>query len=483
MSDQTVPPSTILTDRDPLGALWRVLASSGMTAALLAALAAAALLILLFSPQQPASTADAGEMARWISDAQARYGSWYETLSALGLLSIGSSVGLWLLLGLGALSLLVRSVDAAARVWEGWRDGEARRPESFYRDLHDPHRWSSPRPRSAAVNRLAEKLAWPAGVPWERLKIRPRREDAGGVSYLRQDLLTRRRAASLGLFVGLLLVLAGLGLDARLGWREEGLLLVPGGAATLETQPDVSLRLDEVVDVDGRSVSRIALESAEGSSRMGTAAVGGPYTARGLTVYQREVGPLLRFSARGTTERGAGAAISLQDASLAGDPVEEMRLVFTESRTERYVVMPYIQKTARLVLYRRGERWAPERDELLIEVYAAGSDVPEARGSLIGGRSMKLGDIVYRFDWERYAVLDVVRSAAHGLVRLGMGLALLGLVAALLLPPLCLWVRVLEEGEGCAVELVGEMPGEPDAVLEASLGAWRRRLMEEREDE
>ena len=36
--------------------------------------------------------------------------------------------------------------------------------------------------------------------------------------------------------------------------------------------------------------------------------------------------------------------------------------------------------------------------------------------------------------------------------------------------------------EGSVIELVGEMPGEPDAILAASLGAWHRRLREEIED-
>lgn len=482
MSERTLPPPTTRTDRDLLGALWRALASRRMAAVLLVLLAVAALSTLLFYPQQPVPSAQAGEMAHWISDAQARFGPSYETLLALGLLSVGSSVGFRLLLGLCALVLAVRLVDAAARVWAGRRDRETGSLESVFGEGHQADRWISPHPRPDLADRLAQTLAWPLWLPWERFKIRPRRVEAGSASYLQQDLLTWRRAASLGVFVGLLLVLGGMSLDARLGWREEGLMLAPGESAALETLPDVSLRLDGVGDAGERFVSRIALMDADGSSQACATALGQPCTVRGLTVYQRETGPLLRFSAQGISEQGGSAAISLQDASLAGEPVEEIGLIFTESRAEQYVVMPYIQKTVRLVLYRHGESWDPEQDELLIEVYAANSEMPEAQDSVVGSGSVKLGDIVYRFEWEQYAVFDVVRSWAHGLVRVGMGLALLGLVAVLLIPPLRLWVRAVEEAEGSAIELVGEMPGEPDAILETSLGAWRRRLREEIED-
>jgi len=136
-------------------------------------------------------------------------------------------------------------------------------------------------------------------------------------------------------------------------------------------------------------------------------------------------------------------------------------------------LMPDIRKVLRLVLYRQSESWHLERDELQIQVYAG--DTPEADGSLVGDGVVELSGIAYQFNWEQYAVFDVTRSSGQWLVRVGMGLALLGLAASLLVPAARLWVRVTEEGEACCIALAGEMPSEP-AWLAAWLASWRRRL-------
>jgi hypothetical protein len=156
---------------------------------------------------------------------------------------------------------------------------------------------------------------------------------------------------------------------------------------------------------------------------------------------------------------------------MVRDPADEVRLAFTESQAEQYLLMPDIRKVVRLVLYRQGETWDTRHDELQLEVYAGDLDTPEAKGSIIGDGQVELNGIVYQFAWEQYAVLDIVCSSYQWLVRMSTGLALLSLLVALLIPPARLWVRVVEDKGTSVVGLAGEMPGGTEALV-----GWRRRL-------
>ena len=471
---EQMPPFSSWIRREIPSFLWRVFASPQMATLLLSLLALAAVFALLFSPQHPAFSAGADELARWSSEARNRFGPWYDTLLALGVLNIGAAAWFRLLLGASSLSLAVTLADRMARVVRSWREPQIRRTESFFRDASRSEEWKVPQKRAALLESLAQRLTWPAWMPWRRLQIRPRREEAGQVSYLYQDWLTIRRAASLLVHWGLLLVLLGAALNARLGWRQQDLMLMPGKSASLPKMPGFSLRLESMDGVGlGETVSWVALDGADGISSAGAVSWGQPYTAHGVSIYLRDVGPILRLSARGAGE--AGAPIALIGVSAGSEPVDEIRLLFSESRAERYVLMPYIQKAVRLVLYRRGSRWDSRLDELQLEIYAQSMDAPQAAASIVGSGMVELEGIVYEFAWEQYAVLDVHRSSCQWLVRIGMALALLGLAVTLFIPRARLWVRVMEEKETSVVELAGEMPGEPEA-LEAWLASWRGRL-------
>jgi len=489
MSEQTLPPSTSWAGRDVLSFLWRVLASPKIAAVLSILLAAVVLLALLFSPQHPGPSANATELAQWTSDVQERFGRWYDILSTFGLLNLSTAIWLRGLLALSALTLMVSLADGVAQVARAWRYPNVRQAESFFRTTPGAAEWYVSQERFALVEVLAQQLAWPAWLPWSRLRIRPRREEASQASYLCQDWLTWRRVGSLLTHFGLLLMLTGVALNTRLGWRQEGVMLMPGQTVPLAEQPELSLRLESMEGwgTGRQAAGRVALDGPGGSSLMGPVAVGRPYTAHGVTVYQREVGPILRVSARdadgATAGSGTSASIPLADASADVESADEVRLWFTESRVENYLLIEDIRKVVRLVLYRQGEAWDPRHDELQIEVYAGNLDTPEAQRSIVGEGSVDIKGIAYEFAWEQYAVLDVVRSSCQWLVRVGMGLALLGLVVTLLLPPARLWLRVVaEESDTCVIRLAGEMSGRPES-LAAWLAGWRQRLGEGKADE
>ena len=476
MSERT-PPSTTYADRDVLSFLWQALASRTMAAVLLALLAVVVLLALLFSPQRPGPSADVNVLARWTNDAQERFARWYDALLALGVFDMGTAVWLRGLLAWSALALMVRLANSVAQVTKAWRRPDVRQTESFFKGASGFIEWQVAQERTALVEALAQRLAWPAWLPWRRLQIRPYQEETSQASYLHQDWLTWRRVGVLLVHLGLMLILAGVALNARLGWRQEGATLMPGQVIRFGRPSDFSLRLESVerLGTVGQATSRITLDGLAGKSQKGRVAVGRPYTSHGVTVYQRDFGPILRVSARDAGGSAPGgrmrSPIPLADASMVRDPADEVRLAFTESQAEQYLLMPDIRKVVRLVLYRQGETWDTRHDELQLEVYAGDLDTPEARGSIIGDGQVELNGIVYQFAWEQYAVLDIVCSSYQWLVRMSTGLALLSLLVALLIPPARLWVRVVEDKGTSVVGLAGEMPGGTEA-----LAGWRRRL-------
>ncbi|UCC64631.1 MAG: cytochrome c biogenesis protein ResB [Anaerolineae bacterium] len=471
MSERTLP-STTRTNRDLLSLLWQALASPKMAALLSAALALAVLLTLLFSPQRPGPFAEADLLARWTSEAQERFGRSYDTLSALGIFDVSRAAWFRILLAWSALTLAVGLVDGLVRIARAWGGGDVRRTGGVA-----VCQWPVAQARAAAVDVLAQRMAWPAWLPWRRFRLRPRRSETEGASYLYHDGRAWRQMGTSLAHLGLILILLGAALDARLGWRQEGLMLMPGQAVRLDGQADVSLRLESVEGlgpVEG-TTSQVVLAGPNGTSLPGSVRVGHPYTVQGLTVYQRAVGPVFRVSAQDADGPApgseTGSPIPLADASTDMAPADEIRLAFTESRTEQYLLMPDIRKIVRVVLYRQGEAWDAHRDELYIEVYAGNLEAPEARERVVGGGSVEIEGIVYSFTREQYAILDVVRSSYQWLARLGMGLALLGLLAATLLPATRLWVRVTGDEEMSLVELGGETPGGAE-----TLASWRRRL-------
>jgi hypothetical protein len=475
MSERTLP-STTYANRDTWSLLWHALASRKMAAVLMVLLAVVTVLTLLFSPQRPAPSADADTLAQWTIDVQARFGPWYDTLATLGVFDIGRAFWSRLLLALGALTLTVGLVDTLAQAVTAWRHPEVRRPEPFSKDASGSSEWQVAQERVTLVEILTQQMAWPVWLPWNRIQIRPHVEETAQATYLYQDWLTWRKMATSIVHLGLIFMLAGSVLDVSLGWRQEGVMLMPGQTVQLAHRSELSLRLEgvEQLGTAAQSTSRIVLESPA-ETLTGSVAVGRPYAAQGAIVYQRDFGPILRVSARDADGSASGDKIKppipLANAATGLEPADEARLSFTQAQAEHYLLMPDIRKVVRLVLYRQGKTWDTHRDELHIEIYGREPEIPESEGDITGDGRVELDGIAYEFAWEQYAILDIVRSPCQWVVRMGAGLTLLGLLAALFIPSARLWVWVVEDKRMSVVRLTGEMPGAGEALT-----GWRQRL-------
>ena len=99
--------------RDPWRRLWRFFTSDGFLAAVLI-LCAALLLFAALLPQTPAN--DLVAYSRWLSEAQARYGSLFDVLNTLSLFSITSSLIFRLALAALGWCAALRMIDQIDRL-------------------------------------------------------------------------------------------------------------------------------------------------------------------------------------------------------------------------------------------------------------------------------------------------------------------------------------------------------------------------------
>lgn len=98
--------------RDPWRLIWQIVAGNSLLMILLLA-AALGLLIAAWLPQAP--TSNPATYARWLSEAQARFGKATQTMRALGLFDIAHSLGFRALLALLGGVFLVRLVERGLR--------------------------------------------------------------------------------------------------------------------------------------------------------------------------------------------------------------------------------------------------------------------------------------------------------------------------------------------------------------------------------
>ena len=105
--------STSTLIRDPWRRLWHFFTSDGFLAAVLI-LGAALLLISALLPQTPAN--DLVAYSRWLSEAQARFGTWFDVLNALNLFSITNSIVFRLTLAALGWCAALRLIDQLDRL-------------------------------------------------------------------------------------------------------------------------------------------------------------------------------------------------------------------------------------------------------------------------------------------------------------------------------------------------------------------------------
>jgi len=98
-------------------------------------------------------------------------------------------------------------------------------------------------------------------------------------------------------------------------------------------------------------------------------------------------------------------------------------------------VVPSLDLVMRLVFYYQGP-------SLFVQATRRGEAKPFGAGSIRGGDSLKVGDVTFEFDLDRYIVLQVVHDPGFKWVILAGFLAMGGLIFSFYFPRKRLWAKV-----------------------------------------
>ena len=361
--------------RDIWRAVWQVATSDYLLVALLLSVMAG-LAITVCLPQMP--MADPVAYARWLSDAQARFGNATATMQVLGLFTIAHSFVFRALLALVTGSLLLRLVEDSEGLQQ--HRGMSEPPEEWHTladvDLHDV--LDDLRRRHYRVlnaSPLFQADRW----PWADLF--PTLAHTGGLLFL----------------IGLLIA-------TLWGWKVEGLVIQSGERATLPgAQAWVTL------DRDGANTAH----------------------SPGLVTFFEERGPGVRAAA----VDGTGQALSLQQTTDA-DPVTQLTLALTE---DQYFAIPEVQLIIRLAP--QTGHGIEAQSPVLVQVYRSPPGRLTMEEFMEKDMELAVNDVTLKLASVPYARLTVTSNPGRWPTCAGLALLGLGLLGSIAWPARRLWLR------------------------------------------
>ncbi len=371
---------------DPWRISWRLVTSDAVLVTLLLALTVSVTLTA-WIPQQPSSDAD---YARWLSETQARFGQATSVMRRLGMFNVVSSFGFRALLAFLSGCLFLRFVEAVDRMRRGQGVEE---PEGAWRQVSDSN--------------LGDLLS--------RLRRR-RYRVVHTSSFFQVDRWPWSGVLPLMVYLGALLLLAGLLLFHLFGWQEEGLILQEGERR--------SLRGDN---------KWVTLVENGGEVRH----------SPGVVAFLEESGPGVRVSATGAD----GAPLSLLLTPDA-EPSTQLNLALTD---DAYFAIPDEALVVRL-MPRSEEPYS--RADLQIYSSPSGEIISDRTTDKGGQATFNIGSVTLTLVPAPYARVIATHNPGRLPAGLGMIVLVVGLLGSLLWSERRFWLRE----EEAAVEVSGAFP-------------------------
>lgn len=358
---------------DPWRILWQASTGDGALAILLL-IAAASLALSAWIPQQPASDAD---YARWLSEAQLRFGSVTPAMRSLGVFSITRSAGFRVLLSLIASCLLLRLIENVERLLRG-------------RQVTGPSDdWTE-----YSGQQLRPLL--------DRIRLR-RYRVLRGSSLFQIDRWPVARLLPLVAHVGGLLLLAGLLISRLVGWQVQGQVLQVGQRVSL---PGVANWVE--LTQDG---SRIVQST-------------------GVVGFPESEGP--GVVVRAYDDRGRSLEVQL---AAAAEPGSEVMIALTE---DRYFAIPEANLVARLTP-RSGE--ADSVVDVQVYQSPPGEIIAETASERGGAASLTLEGVIIELSPAPYVVVTATHNPGRAASAVGSLLLMVGAVGSAVWPARTFWLR------------------------------------------
>ena len=409
------PDATPQPRSDPWRIGWNILASNTLLACTLSAIALV-LLITAWLPQAPDSVTNPVAFSRWLSETQARFGSSYTAMKALGIFSLAHSTALSALVGLAALCLLVRAANSFYDAWNS---------RSF-----------QPLPSSPTAQTAVKTLdELTASLEKEHYHMM-RQQDA-----LYANRFPLSQAGQLAIYLGALVIIASLVITSVSGWRADSLTLgvrqmaainVPGGQL-------FNLRLDAL---EPSGLGQITLFKETETVGAGPLAYGSPVELAGLAFSMRGAGPAIRASATLTD----GQPVPLR-SSANSEPVNELVLPLTRDEPDRFFAAPQAELVIRL------SRGSDNTQPIRAQVYRSKSGTLLFDDSLPVDGLVNIENTQLSLQTEPYIVVDVIHSPGRPVALTGMALLALGSVVAAIWPFRQVWAIAGDNG----VQLSGDL--------------------------
>jgi cytochrome c biogenesis protein len=446
-----VTPAKIPRERDILDTLWRLFSSTQLAAIVLLVVALASALGALF-PQAPSqATRDSAVYAQWLASASGRYSNWFDFLNTMGLFDVYGSWWFRALLALLAFGLIISTAERVASLWPSIRQAGIKQGDEFFADASEQVVFSVDQPVEQLVERLKAVLT--------RRLCRTLVEREEGMVYIYADRLWVEAAALLG-HVGLIVILAGVVVTGRLGWRDDAVTLSPGQSYEIGHGLDAVLRFEKLeLDTypdgspkDYRTFVQIIEDDAEIEQIIG---VNWPFTYRGVSVYQ----------------------IS-QSFAYGAEMAAVVSLPFWGHQSERHFAVPDQDVVFQLVFHQSLPDHGYDGPVFLVQAYRGSEIEPIYSGFIEKSSSLKVGGATYHLALDQYSVLRIVRAPATAVVVLGLLLTIVGHFLWLYWSPIRFWAAVSENDDGTTVKLAGE--AERD---EADFASWFEGMAQEIEKE
>jgi cytochrome c biogenesis protein len=425
------PPAQAVYSEGPdlFDAVWRFFCSTRLALVLILVIAAASLAGTLLVQAPPGITADAVEYARWLNTVRPKYGPWTDLLSALQLLNVFNSIWFRLLLAALAMNTIVCTVNRWNGIWRSISKPRVRMGDGFFRKASHSVVLSA---NGTGVQTTADAVG--ESLTAQRYRVLAEHDD--GRVYLYAD---KNRYGKLGTFLNhlsLVLILVGAIAGSFLGFRERGFVVPVGYERPLGYGTQLTIRVDEFIDEyypegppkDYRSEAVLFDNGVE--VKRHTIRVNDPLEYNGVRFYQSFFGPAVALEIRDAD----GNLIYNDGLGLAWRTKEERPVgsfTLPEQGLEVYVVMPFSGRADPLI----------PAGQVRVEVYQAGTRVPESIDNLVTGRPKKVGDLEYHFVRElQFTGLQVAKDPGTPIIWLASTLMVIGLAMVFYFPHRRLWV-------------------------------------------
>ncbi len=389
--------------RDAWRAVWQAISSNVLLAAigLFVAIGAIAMNVL---PQTPsAGVADPVAYSRWEANAHLQEGQLYDLLTGLGLNSVQQAVW-WRVAvgGLGALAAL-RLLDHAGQLIGQRHLDPTLIDERRMRVIFDAPPLQDIASRLRA---LSHRVATPSAA----------------VDAVIADRWPWANALPVVLYLGLLLLSAGIIINLLLGWEVSGRAIFSDAPVLLPSGAKLSLS-----DVPGMPGAPLAFIMQPGDMRL-SLADGQRANIGGATIHVRQVTPGYRVTA--TTANGSPLPIR---ASNFLSPTAEVLIVFNADERERYIAVP--DASVALAISVSDQPGQP--DQARAFALPSGTVITDT----VVQPELIINTTRFVFTPARGGVVDAISMPGLPLVWIGLVLAVLGLIGILAFPARRILVR------------------------------------------